>query len=166
VKTILVAVDFSDVSTRVIDTARMMAKAFGAKVWLLHAVTDTSFIAGAGDVPIPWVAADDELPKHFPSEHGKLKELAAELQDTGVDTGMMLVSGPAIDRIITAADTLRADLIVLGSHGHGALYELLVGTVSEGVMRKAHRPVMIVPSAGKVEAPSEVESPATMATPY
>jgi len=37
-------------------------------------------------------------------------------------------------------------MILLGSHGHGALYHLLIGSVSEGVIRKASCPVIIIPS--------------------
>lgn len=149
-KNVLAAVDFSDVTDRVLSTTAVMAKALGAKIWLLHAVTDTSIIGGMGEVPAPFAIDDQDLPRHFPSEDGRLRDAVAELSAMGFEAQGLLVSGPAIEQIIAAAQTREAELIIVGSHGHGALYELLVGTVSEGVIRRAHQPVLIVPSrAGK-----------------
>jgi nucleotide-binding universal stress UspA family protein len=133
-KSILVAVDFSDVSDRVVAKAGDIAKALGAKVWLMHAVTDTSFISGMGDVPVAWTVSDADLPRHFPSEMARLRDMSATLQDLGIDAQHLLVSG------------------------HGALYDLLVGTVSEGVMRRTDRIVMIVPSVAKKEPVAKAET--------
>ncbi len=49
--------------------------------------------------------------------------------------------------ILEAARICEADYIVMGSHGHNAFYDLLVGTTTHGVMRKAPCPVVIVPTA-------------------
>ncbi len=164
-KNILVAVDFSDVSERVVAKAGEMARVTGAKLWVLHAVTDTSFISGAGEVPIPWTIADEDLPKHFPGEDGRLKEMVASLQDKGIEAQALFVSGPAVDRVLALAEDTDADMIVLGSHGHTALYKLLVGTITEGVLRKTHRPVLVVPSETK-KAREEQQPAVPMATPY
>lgn len=167
-KNILVAVDFSDVTDRILMRVAELAKATAARVWVMHAVTDTSFISGAGEVPVPWTVTDEDLPKHFPSEHGKLRELVATLQDMGIEAQHLLVSGPAVDRVLDLADEKNADMIVLGSHGHGALYKLLVGTISEGVLRRSHRPVLLVPSQPK-EARAQADETHTstpLATPY
>jgi nucleotide-binding universal stress UspA family protein len=48
--------------------------------------------------------------------------------------------------ILAQADQLQADLIVVGSHGHGATYDLLVGSISSGVIRKSKVPVLVVPA--------------------
>ncbi|MBW2274656.1 MAG: universal stress protein, partial [Deltaproteobacteria bacterium] len=47
--------------------------------------------------------------------------------------------------ILAEAKRLAADMIVMGSHGHGALYRALLGSVSEGVLHKATCPLTIVP---------------------
>ena len=44
------------------------------------------------------------------------------------------------------AEAVGADLIVMGSHGHGALFEFLVGSATSGVLRAARVPVVVVPS--------------------
>ena len=53
------------------------------------------------------------------------------------------------DKTTFKQERLEADLIMMGSHGHSAIYRLLVGSVTEGVMRKAPCPIMIVPSPRK-----------------
>jgi nucleotide-binding universal stress UspA family protein len=58
----------------------------------------------------------------------------------------MLVPGEAVEKILQEAISLEAGWIVLGSHGHGALYNLLAGSVCQGVLSKTACPVVIVPS--------------------
>jgi len=48
--------------------------------------------------------------------------------------------------VIAEAERLPADLIVLGSHGHGAVYNMLVGSVAEGIVRASAVPVLLVPA--------------------
>ena len=68
------------------------------------------------------------------------------LEARGLDVTPMLVQGPTVELLLNEADKLGIDMIIMGSHGHGALYNALVGTVSEGVLHKAKCPVLIVPS--------------------
>ena len=56
------------------------------------------------------------------------------------------IQGSLVEKILTSAETHAADLIVMGSHGHGALYELLVGSVTSGVLHGAKCPVLVVPA--------------------
>ena len=51
-----------------------------------------------------------------------------------------------VDKILQEAKKLDASLIVMGSHGHGALYHLLVGSVTEGVLKGTACPVLVVPA--------------------
>jgi nucleotide-binding universal stress UspA family protein len=67
------------------------------------------------------------------------------LRSQGLTVIPILVSGKPIEKILLEAERLQPVLIVLGSHGHGALHHLLLGSVSEGVLRKANSPVVIVP---------------------
>ena len=65
--------------------------------------------------------------------------------DNGGD-GAPAAQGPTIETIIEEAGRLKVDMIVVGSHGHGAMYQLLVGSVSEGVLHRATCPVLVVPA--------------------
>ena len=51
-----------------------------------------------------------------------------------------------IEEILECAKAVKADAIVMGRHGHGAMYNLLVGSVTEGVLKRATCPVVLVPS--------------------
>ena len=58
-----------------------------------------------------------------------------------------LLRGDPADEIVAYADTVDADLIVVGSRGHGAVASALLGSVSRGILREARRPVLVVRGA-------------------
>jgi len=51
------------------------------------------------------------------------------------------------EQILNQADALNAHLIVMGTHGHGEMYNLLVGSATKGVLKHTTRPVLLVPSS-------------------
>ena len=54
-----------------------------------------------------------------------------------------------MEEILKTAREIAADFVVMGSHGHGSVYNLLVGSVTEGVLKAGERPVLLVPAPGK-----------------
>ena len=78
-------------------------------------------------------------------EHRYIQDQALQLEQRGIDVTPLLIQGATVATIIEQSSRLDADLIVIGSHGHGSVYKTLVGSVSEGVIRKANCPVLIVP---------------------
>jgi len=70
--------------------------------------------------------------------------LAEGVRRKGIEAKALLVQGPAVETILEQAAKARADLIVAGSHGR--LYTALVGSVSEGILRKASCPLPLVPA--------------------
>jgi nucleotide-binding universal stress UspA family protein len=52
--------------------------------------------------------------------------------------------GDPAKKIVELADSIGADLIVVGSHGHGAISSALLGSVSRGILHRARRPVLVV----------------------
>lgn len=142
-KTILVPVDFSDVTNRVIETARSMSRAFSARLVLLHvSEPEPDFI---GFEPGP-MAVRTAVARDFKKEHQKLEELSATVAVDGFQVLALHVQGPLVEKILDEADKHHADAIVMGSHGHGALFEFLVGSVTSGVLRGAKAPVVVVPA--------------------
>ncbi len=141
--TILVCVDFSDVTPRVVEQGRELARAFGRPLRLLHvARPEPDFI---GYDPGPQTVRT-HLAHELRDEHRQLQAMADELRAAGHDVEALLVQGPSIEKIVEEARRLHAAMIVIGSHGHGALYDLLLGSVSEGVVRAAPCPVLVVPA--------------------
>lgn len=141
-RTILVPIDFSEVTERVVETAGNLAKAFSGKICLLHvAAPDPAFV---GWDPGPDVVRHQRA-TDLRDEHRRIQDLADDLRGRGLDAQALLVQGSTADMILERAAKLEADLIVLGSHGHGALYRALLGSISEAVVRKATCPVLIIP---------------------
>ncbi len=145
-KNILVPIDFSAVSQRAVELAIELASATSAKVWLVHvAAPDPDFVGfGAGPSYVRDQRAD-ELKK----EHTEIQEMAKDLQAKGIQAEGLLVQGPTSSTIVEEAESLKADLIVMGSHGHGAIYKTFVGSVSQQVLGDSPVPVLIVPSKVK-----------------
>lgn len=146
-KNILVPVDFSDVTERVIDCAARLAAPTHAKVWLVHCVHEYPQFVGSGEVvPVIPVDPDTPLSERFPQQDHQLTTLAFALRGRGIDAETLLILGSPADEIVVAAHDHDADMIIMGSHGHGSLYELMVGTATQAVLRHTNRPVLVVPS--------------------
>jgi nucleotide-binding universal stress UspA family protein len=144
-KTILVPVDFSDVTLKVVKAAVHLAKPFQSKIILMHASEPTPQLLSIGPgpdaVPIPPTQEAPNSPDYTES----LASLQEMISGTGLPAMTVDLQGPAIDLILDQAETSRVDLIVLGSHRRGALSHLFLGSVADGVLRRARCPVLIVP---------------------
>ena len=139
---ILAAIDFSDITPKVVDRATEMARSFSCKLWLIHVAAPDPDFVGYGTGP---QCERDWRAKTLRKEHKYLQDKALELEQSGIDVTPLLIQGATVATIIEESSKLKADMIVIGSHGHGALYKTLVGSVSEGIIRKAACPVLIVP---------------------
>lgn len=144
VKTILVPTDFSADSERARETAIELAKLYGARVVVLHAyhvdipMTTTAF--GGGGYAIPQGFFDD-LRAHAEAQvEQEVQLIAAE----GVEANGIAVGEPASLAILSHAESLPADLIVMGTRGISGLKHVLLGSVAERVVRTAPCPVMTV----------------------
>ena len=160
-KRILVAVDFSDATPGVIDIARQLARALDAEIHLVHVRELTATIApgalgyGLAGMPelapvsgVP-VAGFDSMPQTIPESESQKSQLAQwekEIAQAGLKVTLHQPTGAVAEEILNQADAINADLIVMGTHGHGAMYYLLVGSATKGVLKHAIRPVLLVPS--------------------
>ena len=142
-KTILVPVDFSDVTPQVLSVASSMAAAFRCRLVVIYvAEPEPDFVGFEPGPPSLRIS----MPRDLKTERQRLETMKDRLIAEGRDAIAFTMQGSAIDKILREARDQHAGLIVMGSHGHGALFELLIGSVTQGVMRGAHCPVVIVPS--------------------
>lgn len=141
-KTILVPVDFSNVTGAVLDHAGKLAEAVGAGILLLHIAPPEPEFVGYDPGP---QSVRDAVAKQLADVHHRLHELDAGLTRRGIEVTSLVIQGYAVEKILAEAKKHEVDLIVMGSHGHGMLRQLLVGSVAEGVMREATCPVTVVP---------------------
>jgi len=142
--TIVAAVDFSAATERVARTAKGLSDALGGALLLIHVeAPDPAFV---GYEPGPQHVRD-ALAKEIMEDHRALHDLADTLRGEGCEVTALVVKGPTAEKILEEARRSEAAYIVVGSHGHGALYDLLVGSVSDAVIRGADRPVVVVPAS-------------------
>ena len=140
---LLVAVDLSEATQIIVKKAEELAIALSAKVWILHnAEPEPDFV----EFKVDPLAARETLAKKFHNEHRQIQEIANRLRKAGLDTTALLVHGATVEYILKEALELDVDMIVVGSHGRGAMYQLLVGSVSEGILRKSRCPVLVIPT--------------------
>jgi nucleotide-binding universal stress UspA family protein len=148
-KTILAPIDFSDATQPVIDGAVELARAMDGKVVLLHIVQPPIM---SSDYGLALDSFQDAL--RISEEHAgrRLAEIHERARTSYPNVQVERGSGAAIREILAAAERLNADYVVMGSHGHTALYDLIVGSTTHGVLRKARCPVMIVPATESARA--------------
>ena len=141
-KTILAPVDFSSATGGVVQEAGMLAKAVGADVVLLHVVQPPLVTSDYG---LPFEDVRELAAVSERASARQLEHLTRELSASGVNASTRQANGSAVRAILESARELEADYIVLGSHGHGAVYELLVGSTAQGVLKESPCPVVVIP---------------------
>jgi nucleotide-binding universal stress UspA family protein len=145
---ILVLVDFSEVTGALVAQAAQLARSGPARVLLLHVEMPDSEFDGQDFRPD---VSREGVARQIRQSHRALESIEQELKARGVDATAMLVRGDstrgnAAPKIVEELHRLRPDLVVVGSHGHGRLRRLMMGSVSESVLHHADRPVLVVPS--------------------
>jgi nucleotide-binding universal stress UspA family protein len=124
IETILLATDTSPASVAAEDHAIELAARLGARLLVVSVVTGTPSIREARQVAI--------------------EKVVQRARAIGADAQGMTWDGPAGESIVDVAEAEAADLIVVGTHDRGAVGRLLLGSVSDHVVRHARCPVMVV----------------------
>ena len=141
-QTILACVDFSDVEERVVYAAVSLAKVFGGELHVLHVGDPDPAFVGYEAGP---QSVRDTVAATLREQHRRVEAIAAQAAQSGIIAHPHTLRGAYAETILLEAGRLRAEVIVIGSHGHGRLHSLLVGSVAEGVLRGAKVPVLVVP---------------------
>lgn len=139
---IVVAIDLSDATGKVIGVTEYLAKATEGEVRVLHvAEAEPDFVGYAAGPDV----VRDQVAHEFREEHRGVQAHAETLRKAGVNATALLIQGPIIETVLSEAKRFEADLLIVGSHGFGALYDLLVGSSSRGILKNADIPVLVVP---------------------
>jgi nucleotide-binding universal stress UspA family protein len=142
-KTILAPIDFSESSKLVIAEAVALARAMDARVVLLHVIP-----------PRPEIPSEFSLRKVTAKVAGaavydavqRLSHIQRQLAEREITVTTFHVSGIPSAAIVELAEEFQASYIVIGSHGHGELYDLIIGSTASSVLKEATCPVVVVPS--------------------
>jgi len=138
---LLVALDLSEPTELIVKEAELLAKNMSARIWILHNAEPEPDVLEFKTDP---QTARESLAEKFHREHRQIQDIAKRLRNEGLKATALLVHGPTVETILKEASDLDVDMIIVGSHGRSAVYQLLVGSVSEGILRGSRCPVLIV----------------------
>jgi nucleotide-binding universal stress UspA family protein len=151
-KKVLIALDYDPTAQKVAESGFTLAKAMGAKVVLVHVVSDPVYYSSnlyspimgfGGFMNIDFMQLDvvTELKNSSQDFLNKTKQY---LGDESIQT--LVEEGDFADSILEAAKDVRADIIVIGSHSRRWLDEILIGSVAEEILRHSSIPLYIIPT--------------------
>lgn len=157
-KKIVAAVDLSDITPKVIETASQLALVSGAKLYLIHAeVPELSpdvelsgmspSVAGGLIFPQnqpPVIPKKQQEKKFFP----EMESIRKKLEHEGIDVeNVLLYDGDVAGRILLKAADIDADLIVIGARRHSFLHKLFFEELGMNFIAKCPCPVVVVPES-------------------
>ncbi|OYW71899.1 MAG: hypothetical protein B7Z37_26490 [Verrucomicrobia bacterium 12-59-8] len=143
-KTIVALVDLSDLTFKVLKQAHHLASAFKAEVIILHVVPKEPVVIDVGIIS-PTVMQDPSA-ETVKKQYAQLLEMRDSLIKFGVSATVQQFEGAGVDTVLTEIKRLHADLVILGSHHHSTFYNLLIGSVTNDILKRASCPVLVVPS--------------------
>jgi universal stress protein A len=140
IKSILVPIDFSAPSKKGLAYAVPFAEQFGAKLTLLHVVEPIATPDFNNTFPL--VIADEKV---VAACKNRLDRIARDQKiDPKLIEKTLVRSGRSFNEIADAARTLKADLIIISTHGYSGLKRVFLGSTTERVVRHAPCPVLVV----------------------
>jgi nucleotide-binding universal stress UspA family protein len=143
-KNILLATDFSPASDQALEYAASLARRYGSTIYLTHIITLDGY-----PMMSPELAASSLQKMHAEAEEG-FRELLKSGRLMALPYQAVIQEGNLWPAIEEAIKKYEIDLLVVGTHGIGAVRKILIGSGAEEVFRKARVPVLTVgPSTGK-----------------
>lgn len=138
---ILYPTDFSDISRKVVAAIKQLKEAGTEEVVLINVIDSRNL-----DSMVHWAPADYEQTRILieDSAREEAHKTAAELEEAGFKVTVMIVEGIPTREILKAEKEADVSSIIIGSHGKSNLQEIVLGSVSEVVIRKAEKPVIVI----------------------
>ncbi|ADO72218.1 universal stress protein [Stigmatella aurantiaca] len=141
---ILVPVDLSEEALGLVQYALQFAHAFRAPIDLIHVWEPPQYVAPDLLVASPGWDSQSIEKVAVDAAHKRLRALADQVRDAPSPLQHRVVVGEAASSILRTAEEGKHDLIVIGTHGRRGLPRLLMGSVAQKVVARAHCPVLTV----------------------
>ncbi|MDZ7667449.1 MAG: universal stress protein [Desulfotignum sp.] len=147
-KKILYPTDFSDVSKKALAYIKQLNPAGAEQVIIMRIINENKlerFSEGAA-----WVGMDAEefreqtYQRLTEEANEQIKTIETELKEAGFDTKTMVERGDPYSKILDVAEKEDVSIIILGSHGRSNLSSVLLGSVSDHIIRHARQPVLVI----------------------
>jgi nucleotide-binding universal stress UspA family protein len=152
IKRILCPIDFSDHSIHALDHAVAFAKWYGSSITLIHVRPPAPLSYPAG----PGMVATFLTPQERAALLASMNQLQQE-HCIGAPCTVEVIEVAVATEILATAESSRADLVVLGTHGRSGFERLMLGSITEKVLRRAACPVLTVPAAvASAKPPAEL----------
>jgi nucleotide-binding universal stress UspA family protein len=135
--------DFSEVSSHALDQASVLARHHGARLTVLHVFL--SVMPTTGLNALDTVTAQVIEPQDLQELRDRVNAACRSAIAAGATVDIVIVGGAPVSTILEQATSSGVDLIVMGTHGTSGFQHLLLGSVTEKVLRKASCPVLTVP---------------------
>jgi len=150
-KKILVPIDFSDVTEFVVENAKLFAKSFDAELKILHVFAPMlqGIVGGIIMAPLNYEVLREELAVKLKNKHKKMLEIKQKLSNEKVNVKASFLEGKVSKVVLSQVKEYAPDMIIMGSHGHGYMTKVLLGSITMSVLKHAKCPVIIVPSKAK-----------------
>jgi len=150
-KKVLVPIDFSDVTEFVVENAKLFAKSFDAELKIIHVFASMlqGIVGGIIMTPLNYEVLREELAVKLKNKHKKMLEIKQKLSNEKVNVKASFLEGKVSEVILSQVKEYAPDMIIMGSHGHGYMTKVLLGSITMSVLKHVKCPVMIVPSKAK-----------------
>jgi nucleotide-binding universal stress UspA family protein len=138
---ILYPTDFSDVSLKALDYIKQLKEGGTEEILILHVIDSRGLQAIETSVPQHSIEFENALMEDAERE---LSSLETELTKHDLKVTKRMIVGNPLQEILKAEKEEEISIIVIGSHGKSNLEEMFMGSISEKVVRKCKKPVLIV----------------------
>jgi nucleotide-binding universal stress UspA family protein len=141
-KKILIPLDGSKRAEAVLPHAEEMANRYGAEIIFLR--VEELYVMLEWDEVVDLAKCNEKFDTRKKESESYLAQLKTEFKDKGIQAGARVVHGPVVKSILTAAEEMDVDIIVMASHGLSGLPRTFYGSVTAGVLQKIDRPLLII----------------------
>jgi nucleotide-binding universal stress UspA family protein len=154
---ILVAIDYHPTAQKIAETGFALAKSMGAKMILMHVIPDKLYYASTVYSPIMGFGGFTSIDFLMPGMIDELKKASQDfldktrqyLGDENIHT--ILTEGNVADSILHTAKKLSVDIVVTGSHSQRWLEKIIMGSVTEKLLRETTIPLLVIPTKKKTD---------------